>query len=118
MTLMKMYTPIAWYLLLSIQFVVILMTAQKCGLIFTYKMTILGSCCQFVQIMGTDLDSYLISKKSWQDLWSQVAGSFSDGMMVPLQIHTPDEVLDAENRGIWRRERLELELFLGLENED
>ena len=43
-------------------------------MIVIYKMSILGSSCQFVQSMGTDLDSYLISKKkkSSQDTCSQV----------------------------------------------
>lgn len=51
--------------------------------------------------MGTDLDSYLISKKkSLQDMLSHVACSFSGMRIVPLQIHIVDEVLGARHQGV------------------
>lgn len=55
--------------------------------------------------MGTDLDSYLISKKkSLQDMLSHVACSFSGMRIVPLQIHIVDEVLGTGHQGVWKRE--------------
>lgn len=59
-----------------------------------------------------------IQKKLTRYMLSSVAASFNDVRMVPVQIHTPDDVLGAGNQGIWKRERLEFVPFLALEHGD
>lgn len=87
---------------------------------YLYKMSILGSSCHFVQSVGTDLDSYLISprprqkKELTRHMLSSVA-SFSPVMTAPLQIHTPGEPWMQGTKPFAKRE-LEPAWFCGLES--